>query len=243
VIKSQLVLKDKLSNRFCSSICKVQLRIVDYSQRSSDEFSLLEIKPSDFSISDSKWCALNNSVVELAFQLTFHRSFVVFPDYFSTYNFSIRAEIPFDDSSVFSNFNTMNVSVRLCRSGWVLESDVNLFYRCIPCLAGAFANLTADPPVCSACPVGKYSSAQSTFCGLCSKGRFSSDPGQADECLMCSSGTFASEEGSLFCEDCDIGFYSYEARQKETVHVLRAPMEAKLFLARLAQIFVEFHVL
>jgi hypothetical protein len=125
----------------------------------------------------------------------FYQSVPVFPRLDILYNFSIWISIKQRGSLLESN--RVPISVRLCPFGYALEADVNSFYKCVPCLAGAFANSTAESiTTCSKCPAGKYSLEKSTYCMDCPEGKFSRDIGQADFCSNCAPGLYSSGFGN-----------------------------------------------
>ena len=61
--------------------------------------------------------------------------------------------------------NRISISIQLCPFGHALEADIVSYYKCIPCRAGAFANLSEDSLTqCSKCLPGKSSNDLLTFC-------------------------------------------------------------------------------
>jgi hypothetical protein len=153
--------------------------------------------------------ALNGGkyVYESNIQFDYKEAIPIFPRLNSPLNVSIWASSFYRGSLIRSN--TINIELRLCSSGYVLEADVNLIYKCIPCLAGAFANFTDDGVgYCSKCPAGRYSTQISTYCAYCPIGTFSRIEGQGDSCTLCPSGTFSDREASSFCSPCTVGRYN-----------------------------------
>jgi hypothetical protein len=123
-------------------------------------------------------------------------------------NFSVKIFIQFTDIFGVYQITTnefIALNLQICPHGNVLEADSNLFYKCVPCLAGAFLNSSVDSiAVCSKCPSGRFSLYRSTFCGDCPLGRFSKDEGQ-EECLSCPTGSYSSDLKQTTCSFCDIG--------------------------------------
>jgi hypothetical protein len=123
-------------------------------------------------------------------------------------NYSLRVDL--EQFGFMHSSNYLNFSIRLYPFGHVLQADMVLFYKCVPCQAGAFVNISnSDPAFCAKCPSGRCSKALSTMCSECSKGKVSQE-GQADSCMECQLGTFAISGGLSTCTICEEGIYADE---------------------------------
>jgi hypothetical protein len=163
---------------------------------------LLKLDPFEFSA--LKW--LEDAFgYELKFRFLYQQVIALFPSVDTILRYSISIRFRQYERYLWSN--SLNATVRLCSSGYALEADAVSIYKCVPCLAGAFANISdGEITICSKCPSGKYSFALSSYCMDCDRGYFSA--GQGESCLPCSSGTFAGSIGSTTCQKCEIGRYS-----------------------------------
>jgi hypothetical protein len=202
LIYVKLSFVDQLSQKICKSQCL--LRLYALSLRGDTPEGMFEPSPSLFRFEDLP-CSEENLTL-ISFQLSYSKSLLDFPKLLGNYSVAVFAEVSSGTETLQSS--VLNFTIQLCPYGYVLESDVNVFYRCIPCLAGSFVNLSSTPPVCSKCLSGKFSKRNSFECSDCQRGEFSAEEGQADGCSACSSGTFSERFGQSHCSICDLGFYS-----------------------------------
>jgi predicted outer membrane repeat protein len=207
-IHVKISISDQLSQRVCRSNCVLRLFAVPLDDEVQE--GMFEPFPSliDF---DDLVCSADDRTLLISFQFVFSKSLPAFPKLLKNYSLALFASVNSGNENILVS-NQINFTIRLCPVGYVLESDINRFYRCLPCLAGSFLNFSADPPVCSKCLLGKYSFEKAFECVDCARGEFSAEQGQADTCSACPSGTYSESSAQSFCAQCDVGFYSDKSK-------------------------------
>jgi hypothetical protein len=196
---------DQFSRNMCKLSCGFLRFLVQYLGEDVNFNGAFGVSPFLFDLRDIK-CS-EDQVLLLSFRIGFTKSLVTFPDISKTFSLSVIAEISVDGSdSILSN--SLKFSLKLCESGFTLESDTSLYYQCVGCLAGAFVNASSFPAVCSKCLPGTFSRPRSLECLKCPPGYFSGESGQADGCLSCPAGTFSAINGSSMCLICESGYFS-----------------------------------
>jgi hypothetical protein len=163
----------------------------------------LNLNPGSF---DSLSVDLNGTYA-LEYRFIYQEAVPVFPNVDLELTYTVWIELEQFGRVYVSN--SLNVSIRLCRFGYVLEADPVEIYKCVPCLAGAFVNSSSEyPAICSKCPVGRFSNERSSSCLNCQVGKFSSNSGQADSCISCPLGLYSNSNEQSSCKSCESGRYS-----------------------------------
>jgi hypothetical protein len=163
------------------------------------------VEPSSFDLSSFSGKG-NQTELVLSLALFYRKALLSFPSVIDTFDYQIKILVN-DISS-----NIVRFRVQSCRPGFALEADPVLFYKCVPCLSGAFLNVSdTSNIVCSKCPLGKYSPALSNLCIQCEEGRFASDLGGSDSCALCPLGTYATAKSQSSCFSCPIGKFSNQS--------------------------------
>jgi hypothetical protein len=209
---SEFLISVRFSDEFNQSAdmksCVIQLNIELFNASDSGNQQLLHLTPREFASLEKLFDL--DGFYELKTHLKFQQAVPTFPRAESFFNYSLWIEINQFSRTILSN--RFNLTVRICPFGHALETHPTLIYKCTPCLAGAFANISEDSPtVCSKCPSGRYSFALSTECLPCEIGKFSSGEGQADNCVLCPPGTYSDANEQSFCQTCLEGTYMDQA--------------------------------
>jgi hypothetical protein len=189
---------DNFGQNALPEACTLRLQI-DFENSSAAEEDLYFVEPSSLLLSGIP--ASGN--LTFTFTFSFTKALILFPSVFESTYFSLKVVVDELES------NPLFVNVRKCKPGYALEADSNLFYKCVPCLSGAFLNSSDSSVIrCSNCPAGKYSPALSTTCYSCPKGRFSASSGGSNSCTECPLGTYSDLISQTSCQLCGMGKYN-----------------------------------
>jgi hypothetical protein len=186
---------DAFNQNSFPKLCNFHI-LFDYLNGEGDPFL---ISPSSFLLDE----ITENQSLSTKIGFFFKVSLLSPPSVFEVINVSLKL------AGIGLESNFVNLSIGMCPRGFALEADSILFYKCVPCLSGAFLN-TSDPSFirCAKCPSGKYSFALSEECIQCPEGRFSAESGGSDSCAECPLGTFGARKSQSFCSSCEVGKYN-----------------------------------